>query len=142
MQYYNSINSFFAKSNLWMSISFRIVFERKRTYFLIQGCNKKSNYAQRLRSDLNNQTQAPRKTRINTRMCQIHYNIIELWQPLRKKHKTIYKMSRILRKPDFCICENKDADQLRGNREADQRPCFRYTDRTIPLLPKSETSSL
>ena len=42
----------------------------------------------------------------------------------------------------FCICENKDADQLRGNREADQRLCFRYTDNTIPLLPKSEISSL
>ena len=51
-------------------------------------------------------------------------------------------MSRDLRKPDFCICENKDADQLRGNREADQRLCFRYTDSTIPLLPKSEISSL
>ena len=25
-------------------------------------------------------------------------------------------MSRDVRKPDFCICENKDADQLRGNR--------------------------
>ena len=24
-------------------------------------------------------------------------------------------------KTGFCICENKDADQLRGNREADQR---------------------
>ena len=24
-------------------------------------------------------------------------------------------MSRVVRKPDFCICENKDADQLRGN---------------------------
>ena len=33
-----------------------------------------------------------------------------------------------MRKPDFCICENKDADQLHGNREADQRLCFRYTD--------------
>ena len=42
----------------------------------------------------------------------------------------------------FCICENKDADQLRGNREADQRLCFRYTDSTIPLLSKSEISSL
>ena len=40
-------------------------------------------------------------------------------------------MSRVVRKPDFCICENKDADQLRGNREADQRLCFRYTDSTI-----------
>ena len=44
-------------------------------------------------------------------------------------------------KPGFCICENKDADQLRGEREADQRLCFRYTDSTIPLLPKSEISS-
>ena len=44
-------------------------------------------------------------------------------------------MSLVVRKPVFCICENKDADQLRGNREADQRLCFRYTDSTIPLLP-------
>ena len=41
-----------------------------------------------------------------------------------------------MRKPAFCICENKDADQLRGNREADQRLCFCYTDSAIPLLPK------
>ena len=47
-----------------------------------------------------------------------------------------------MRKPDFCICENKDADQLRGDREADQRLCFRYIDSTIPLLPKYEISSL
>ena len=47
-----------------------------------------------------------------------------------------------MRKSDFFICENKDADQLRGNREADQRLCFRYTDSTIPLLPISEISSL
>ena len=53
-----------------------------------------------------------------------------------------FKMSRVMRKPDFYICENKDADQLRGNREDDQRLCFRYTDSTIPLLPESEISSL
>ena len=47
-----------------------------------------------------------------------------------------------MRKPAFCLCENKDADQLRGNREADQRLCFRYTDITIALLSKSEISSL
>ena len=35
-----------------------------------------------------------------------------------------YRMSLVMRKPAFCICENKDADQLR-------------TDSTIPLLPKS-----
>ena len=47
-----------------------------------------------------------------------------------------------MRKPAFCICENKDADQLRGNREADQRLCFRYMDSTILLLPKSKISCL
>ena len=36
----------------------------------------------------------------------------------------------------------KDADKLRGNHEADQRLWFRYTDSTIPLLSKSEISSL
>ena len=49
-----------------------------------------------------------------------------------------HDLSRIVRKPAFCICENKDADQLRGNREADQRLCFRYIGSTTPLLSKSE----
>ena len=44
-------------------------------------------------------------------------------------------------KPTICIGENKGADQLRGNREADQRLCFRYSDSTIPPLLKSEISS-
>ena len=43
-----------------------------------------------------------------------------------------------MRKPAFCICENKDADQFGGNREADQRLCFRYINSTIPFLSKSE----
>ena len=43
-----------------------------------------------------------------------------------------------MRKPDFCICENRDADLPRCDREADQRLCFRYMDSAIPLLPKSE----
>ena len=47
-----------------------------------------------------------------------------------------------MRKPGFCICENKDADQLRGNSEADQCLCFRYIDSTIPLLSIYEISSL
>ena len=50
-------------------------------------------------------------------------------------------MSRLMGKLTICIGENKDADQLRGNREADQRLCFRYSDSTIPLLLKSEISS-
>ena len=37
-----------------------------------------------------------------------------------------------MRKPAFCICKNKDADQLRGNREADQHFC---------LLPKYKISN-
>ena len=39
-----------------------------------------------------------------------------------------------MRKPTFCICENKDADQ---------RLCFRYTDSTIPLhlFPRFQASS-
>ena len=42
----------------------------------------------------------------------------------------------------FCICENKDADQLHGNREADRRLCFLYMDSAVSLVSKSEISSL
>ena len=48
------------------------------------------------------------------------------------------EMSHIMRKLAFCIIENKGADQLCGNRTADQYLRFRYIDSTIPLLPKSE----
>ena len=54
---------------------------------------------------------------------------------------SIKYLSRIVRKPDFCLGENKGADQLRGNREADQRLCFRYTDSIFRLLLISEISS-
>ena len=50
-------------------------------------------------------------------------------------------MSRLMGKPTICKGENKDADQLRGNREADQRLCFRYSDSAIPLLLNSKISS-
>ena len=53
----------------------------------------------------------------------------------------LYYMSRVMRNSTFCICENKDTDQLRGNREAEQRLCFLYINSTIPLLSKSEISS-
>ena len=45
--------------------------------------------------------------------------------------------SLVKRKPAFCICENKGADQLCGNREADQRLCFCYTGSTISLFMSS-----
>ena len=44
------------------------------------------------------------------------------------------RLSCIVRKPDFCLCET--------NCEADQRLCFRHTDITISLLPKFQASSL
>ena len=47
-------------------------------------------------------------------------------------------MNSLMRKPAFCTCENKGADQLYGNHTADQRLCFRYIDTTIPLLHLSE----
>ena len=52
-------------------------------------------------------------------------------------------MSHVVRKPAFCICENKDADQLCSNCEADQRLCFRYTVQSLFYLnPKFQASSL
>ena len=51
-------------------------------------------------------------------------------------------MSCDMRKLDFFLGENKGADQLRGNREADLRLCFPYTDNKIPLLHKCEISSI
>ena len=54
----------------------------------------------------------------------------------------IFDMSIVMGKPAFCICENKDADQLRSNCAADLRLCFRFTESAIPLLPTSEISSL
>ena len=47
-------------------------------------------------------------------------------------------MSRVMRKPDFCLCVNKGAEQLRSSCESEQRLCFRFSDSTIPFLPKSE----
>ena len=52
------------------------------------------------------------------------------------------ELSGVMSKPAFCKCENKDADQLRGNREADQHLCFRYIDSTILVFHIYEISSL
>ena len=40
------------------------------------------------------------------------------------------QMNLCARKQTICIGENKGADRLRSNCEADQRLCFRYTDST------------
>ena len=46
------------------------------------------------------------------------------------------QMSCVMRKPTFCMCENKGADQLRSNYEADQHLCFpiKASTVTVPLL--------
>ena len=43
-----------------------------------------------------------------------------------------FHMSLVIRKPAFCICENKDADQFRGDREADH--AFVFATRIVQLL--------
>ena len=73
----------------------------------------------------------PKNTKNNSTCC-FAYHAIHV------KHYHFLMLSRVVRKPAFCICENKDADQLRGNREADQRLYFRYIDSTISLVPKYE----
>ena len=50
-------------------------------------------------------------------------------------------MSGVMRKPNFCLCENKGTDQLYSNCTADQRLCLHYLDSTIILLFNSEISS-
>ena len=50
-----------------------------------------------------------------------------------------FDMSLIMRKPAFCICENKGAVQLGGNRAADQGLLLCYIDSTIP--PKFQASN-
>ena len=47
-----------------------------------------------------------------------------------------------MRKITICIGENKGADQLGSNCQADQCLYFRYTGCTIPLLSKSKILSL
>ena len=49
---------------------------------------------------------------------------------LMRKQRRIFAYAKT--KADFCLCENKGADQLCSISTADQRLCFRYSDSTIP----------
>ena len=75
-------------------------------------------------------------------LCSMMYdgeNSLDFAKRKNKIHANLIKnceMSRIMRKPAFCICENKDADQFCDNCETDQHHCFCYMDSTISLLPK------
>ena len=57
-------------------------------------------------------------------------------------NRTHIYISLVMRKPAFCMCENKDAHQLRSNCATDQCYCFRYTDSTTPSLPRPEITGL
>ena len=73
----------------------------------------------------------------------IYIYYVNMWYNLAFVYFEFYNymhLSRVTRKPTFCICENKGADQLCSNCKANQRLCFRYKDSTIPLLSKSEVS--
>ena len=72
---------------------------------------------------------------------QLDLDHSNLWHDVQTPDVHIFNSSRLMGKPSICICENKGADQLCGDREADQRLCFRYRDSTLPLLLKSEISS-
>ena len=71
------------------------------------------------------------------------YSSLQHEEMLFKYSTTSLYMSRVTKK--HCLpmrkAENKGADQLRSNCEADQHACFRYSDSTISLLPKSKISS-
>ena len=54
----------------------------------------------------------------------IPYYVISLTVLDISRQQPYRKHMSVMRKPIFCKCENKDADQLRGYREADQRLCF------------------
>ena len=63
--------------------------------------------------------------------------------PLLSKSKCLTHMSLVVRKPAFCICENKDADQLHGNPKLIS--AFVFAIRIVQSLyyqnPKFQTSS-
>ena len=82
------------------------------------------------------------KTQVACTFSKHHTGALLMRTYIQRFCGAVWEMSLIMRKPAFCICENEDADQLPGNREADQRLCFRYTASTIPLLLKYKISSL
>ena len=70
---------------------------------------------------------------------------VSIWMCCKKEPckpgKITHELSRAVRKPDFCLCENKGADQLCRNCTADQGLCFRYMDNMFPFLLKYKISS-
>ena len=76
----------------------------------------------------------------NTKVCYAtvrltidNHFILLLCYLLLQIHQNKY-MSRVMRKLDFCLCENKGADQFRSDCKAHQSLCFFYMDSTIPFF--------
>ena len=70
----------------------------------------------------------------------INHKLWNLIQLLMSYYHEVRHMSCSTRKPDFCSCENKGADQLCSNSIADQHLCFHYTNSTILLLLKPHSA--
>ena len=70
----------------------------------------------------------------------------ELYDGIKELQNTRIHMSHVMRKEDFCLCENKGADQLRSNCDADHT--FVFATRIVQFLrlfflnPKFQASSL
>ena len=79
------------------------------------------------------------KLKINSIMAMYEYLIEMNWRRTNSSTTELYSksLSCVMREPAFYISEYKGADQLCGNRTADQRLCFRYIDSATPLLSKS-----
>ena len=85
----------------------------------------------------------PEKTQISLSIHLVNdVGAFKILKITKYSQKPSFILECIVRKPAFCMCENKGADQLYDNRTADHRLCFRYINSTIPLLPKSEILSL
>ena len=53
---------------------------------------------------------------VNVRQIHIIFTVEKITQQKLSRKITIgIQLSRIMRKPTLCICENKDADELRGS---------------------------
>ena len=73
-------------------------------------------------------------------MCDLNIQMSNLAQnDVPCLYQSHLNMSHMVRKLDFCQCENKDTDQMCRNCTADQRlGFFRFTDSSITFLPKSD----
>ena len=65
----------------------------------------------------------PADTNLLFRINEVEKFLLHVVQTYKHVHVVLYEQRR--EKTNFLhLCENKDADQLRGNREADQRLFF------------------